>query len=95
MGYAIEELPIAKQEAAPANDNRPLAHPGGPTGVDAQRSSLPVGQAQPRQELTQREDAPKSSPSTTDTSSAHGPTPSTPATAIGGKQKRGRPRSKG
>lgn len=95
MGYAIEELPIAKQEAAPANDNRPLAHPGGPTGADAQPSFSPGGQAQPRQELTPREDAPKSSLSTTDTNSPHGQTSSTPATSIGGKRKRGRPSSKG
>lgn len=95
MGYAIEELPIAKQEAAPANDNRPLARAGGLTGADAQPSFSPEAQAQPRQELTPREDAPKSSLSTTDTNSPHGQTPSTPATTIGGKQKRGRPRSKG
>jgi len=104
MGYAIEELPLAKQEAAPvaANDNRPLAQSGGQTGADSQQSSSPEGQALKTQispdydgnrdkVLVESE----SSPSTTDTSSPRGPTSSTPATTTGGKRKRGRPSLKG
>lgn len=101
MGYAIEVLPLAKQEAAPvaANDNRPLAagndRTGSPTGADAPQSSLPAGQAQPQPELTQQKDERVSCASTTPTGSPHGQTPSMPATTTGGKRKRGRQSSKG
>lgn len=102
MGYAIEELHIAKQEAAPANDNRPLAQAGGLTGADAQPSLSPEGQAQKTPTCPQPEDEGQSerSPSTTDVGSSvieqdKTRTSSTPATTTGGKRKRGRPSSKG
>lgn len=100
FGYAIEEMPLAKQEAAPvaANDNIPfeIAPTGGLTGGDAPQSSLPEGQVQKTSTCPPSEDEGQSerSPSTTDTSSPHGQTSSTPATTTGGKRKRGRPRSK-
>lgn len=99
LGYAIEELPISAQEAAPvaANDNIPfeIAQTGGLTGADVPQSLSPEGQVLPRQGLSEPEAAQESSPSTTDTNSPHGPTYSTPATTTGGKRKRGRPSSKG
>lgn len=95
LGYAIEVLPLEQQEAAPANDNSPFAHAGSLTGADVPQSSLPVDQARPEL-ISERDAAPAdTSPSTTDTNSAHGQTSSTPATTTGGKRKRGRPRSRG
>lgn len=103
LGYAIEVLPLDKQEAAPIeadNDNNPfgVAHQdGGLTGADVPQSSLPADQVQQTLicPLSEDEEITESSPSTTDTSSAHGQTSYTPATTTGGKRKRGRPRSKG
>jgi hypothetical protein len=101
MGYAVEELPLAKQEAAPvaANDNRPLAagddQTGSPTGADAPQSSSQADQVLLQQELSGPEAAQESSPSTTDINSPHGQMSSMPATTTGGKRKRGRPSSKG
>lgn len=101
QGYAIEELPPEKQEAI--NDNGPfgIARTGSLTGADALQSLLlgvqaPVELISPllvvAPDLTgARLDI---SPSTTDTNSALGQTPSTPATPTGGKRKRGRPRSR-
>jgi len=107
FGYAVEELPLAKQEAAPvaANYNRPLAaedvQTGFQTGAEVPQLSLQADQALKTPTLMRPEadsvTAGKyaSSPSTTDTNSAHGQTHSTPATTTGGKRKRGRPSSKG
>lgn len=102
FGYAVEELPLAKQEAAPvaANDNRPLAaedvQTGFQTGAEVPQSLSPADQAQQMLTCPPSEDERQSelSPSTTDTNSAHGQTSSTPATTTGGKRKRGRPRSR-
>jgi hypothetical protein len=104
LGYAIEEMPIAKQEAAPvaANDNIPfeIAPTGFQTGAEVPQLSLQADQALKTPTLMRPEadsvTAGKyaSSPSTTDTNSAHGQTHSTPATTTGGKRKRGRPRSR-
>ena len=95
QGYAIEELHIAEQEAAPANDNRPLSI-GGLTGADVPPSLSPVGQVLQQREFGVDADSQESDslPSTTDTDSAPGQTSSTPVTTTGGKRKRGRPRSK-
>lgn len=99
FGYAVEELPLAKQEAAPADDNRPLAagdvQTGSPTGADAPQSSSQADQVLLQQELSGPEAAQESSPSTTDINSPHGRMSSMPATTTGGKRKRGRPSSKG
>lgn len=106
LGYAIEELPLAKQEAAPvaANDNIPfeIAQTGGLTGADVPPSLSPEGQAQETPTCPQSEDEGQSerSPSTTDTGSSaieqdKTRTSFTPATTTGGKRKRGRPSSKG
>lgn len=102
LGYAIEELPLAKQEAANDNDPFDAAHPtGGLTGADAPQSLSPEGQVQETQTCPPSEDEGQleRSPSTTDTDSSvreqdKTPTSSTPATTTGGKRKRGRPRSK-
>lgn len=98
-GYAIEELPLAKQEAVPANDNIPLAEgrTGGQIGANVPQSLSPVDRVQPTLTSEQSGDAETagSSPSTTDTNSPHGQTSSTPAITTGGKRKRGRPSSKG
>lgn len=100
LGYAIEELPLARQEAA--SDDRPLESTGGQTGEDAPQSSLPEGQAQKTSDCpyVEADTDSESSPSTTDTDSSVSEqdktqTSSTPATTTGGKRKRGRPRSKG
>lgn len=96
LGYAIEVLPLDKQEAA--NDNDPFdVAPlrGGLTGEDVPQSSLPVDQVQPEPTSELAAAPADTSPSTTDTSSAHGQTSSTHATTTGGKRKRGRPRSRG
>jgi hypothetical protein len=102
MGYAIEELPVSKQEAAPvaANDNIPLAadaQTGSQTGADAPQSLSRAGQALKTSTCPPSEDEGQleRSPSTTDTGSPRGQTHSTPATTTGGKRKRGRPSSKG
>jgi hypothetical protein len=97
LGYAIEELPLDKQEAAPSNDNIPLAvQTGSQTGADPLQSLLqadPV-QSAPTLPRLSTDTTLDSSPSTTDTSSTHGQTPSTPATTTGGKRNRGRSRSR-
>lgn len=100
-GYAVEVLPLAKQEAAPANDNRPLSI-GGLTGADASQSLSPGGQVQKTLTCPPLEGEVQSerSPSTTDTGSSaierdKTRTSSMPATTTGGKRKRGRPSSKG
>lgn len=108
FGYAVEELPLAKQEAAPvaANDNRPLAagdvQIGSQTGAEVPQSLSPEGQVQKTPTCPQSEDEGQSerSLSTTDTSSSvieqdKTRTSSTPATTTGGKRKRGRPSTKG
>ncbi len=106
LGYMIEVLPLDKQEAAPKadNDNIPFdaAHQtGSQTGAEVPQLSLRADQAQPRQALSEPEadsvtaGKSTSSPSTTDTNSAHGQMHSTPATTTGGKRKRGRLSSKG
>lgn len=105
LGYMIEDLPLAKQEAAPvaANDNIPfeIAQTGGLTGADAPQSLSPEGQVpqQPAWNAPAPRETLESLPSTTDTGSAKSAeekrTSSTPATTTGGKRKRGRPSSKG
>lgn len=99
-GYAIEVVPLAQQEAAPANDNRPLVSTGGRTGANVPQSSSPEGQVLKTQTSPLADEMVSASlPSTTDTGSAKSAeekqTSSTPATETGGKRKRGRPRSKG
>lgn len=102
LGYAIEVLPLDKQEAAPANDNIPfpLDQTGSLTGADAPLSLSRADQAQKTltcppsgDDAMEPEGKSESSPSTTDTNSARGQMSSTPATTNGGKRKRGRPRS--
>lgn len=96
-GYAIEELPLAKQEAAPIvadNDNSPLDPAGCLTGADAPQLSSQVGQAPRTLTSPSVEVAQNTSPSITDTDSPRGQTSSMPATTTGGKRKRGRPRLK-
>lgn len=108
LGYAIEVLPLEKQEAASLvadNDNDPfvVAHQNGSqTGADAQQSSLPADQVQKtltcppsEDEETQTDDKLESSSSTMDSGSPRGQTHSMPATTTGGKRGRGRSRSKG
>src|ERR1700748_1646779 len=93
QGYAIEDVPLDEQEAVPKgadNDNSPLGQTGSRTGVDALQSLLQEVQAPetliygPHDTPPQTDGQLDSSLSTTDTSSAHGQTPSTPATSTGG-----------
>jgi hypothetical protein len=98
QGYAIEELPLAEQEAAPksaGNDNSPFVQTGSRIGADPLQSLLRADHQQLAQDLSEDVGEQDSSPSTTDTRSALGQTPSTPATSTGGKRKRGRPRTRG
>ena len=97
QGYAIEELPLDKQEAANDNDPFAVGQNGSRTGADPLRSLLLEDQARPQPELSAPRAGQESAslPSTTDINSARGPMPSTPATTTGGKRKRGRRRSQG
>jgi hypothetical protein len=85
------------QEGGPSGAGSPISsgQTNAQTGAETSSSSLPVDPALQTPDLPQAPAEPAISPSTTDTGSLPGRTPSTPATAPGGKQKKARKSSRG